>query len=52
MLFYIASPHLTHGEYIRKSLQNEKHVLCEKPLVLSSNEARELYELAKIKIWF
>jgi glycerol-3-phosphate cytidylyltransferase len=46
---YIASPHLTHGEYIRKSLQNEKHVLCEKPLVLSSNEARELYELAKNK---
>lgn len=46
---YIASPHLTHGEYIRKSLQNEKHVLCEKPLVLSGNEARELYELAKNK---
>lgn len=43
---YIASPHLTHGEYIRKSLQNRKHVLCEKPLVLSSNEALELYELA------
>jgi glycerol-3-phosphate cytidylyltransferase len=43
---YIASPHLTHGEYIRKSLQNRKHVLCEKPLVLSSKEALELYELA------
>ena len=43
---YIASPHLTHGEYIRKSLQNRKHVLCEKPLVLSSNEALKLYELA------
>jgi glycerol-3-phosphate cytidylyltransferase len=43
---YIASPHLTHGEYIRKSLQNRKHVLCEKPLVLCSNEALGLYELA------
>jgi predicted dehydrogenase len=43
---YIASPHLTHADYIRKSLLNGKHVLCEKPLVLSSNEALELYELA------
>lgn len=43
---YIASPHLTHADYIRKSLLNGKHVLCEKPLVLSSNEASELYELA------
>lgn len=43
---YIASPHLTHADYIRKSLLNGKHVLCEKPLVLSSNEASELYKLA------
>lgn len=43
---YIASPHLTHADYIRKSLLNGKHVLCEKPLVLSSNKALELYELA------
>ena len=43
---YIASPHKTHYEYIKKSLIEGKHVLCEKPLVLKAEEARELYELA------
>lgn len=44
---YIASPHLTHYEYIKKSLLKGKHVLCEKPLVLSIEEANEVYELAE-----
>ena len=46
---YIASPHLTHYDYIKKSLLAGKHVLCEKPLVLSKEEAVEMYELAKSK---
>lgn len=44
---YIASPHLTHADYIKKSLLQGKHVLCEKPMVLNENEAKELYDLAK-----
>ena len=44
---YIASPHLTHYEYIKRSLMAGKHVLCEIPLLLSGNEARELYALAE-----
>lgn len=44
---YIASPHITHGDYIQKSLINGKHVLCEKPLVLNLSEAKKLYNLAK-----
>lgn len=44
---YIASPHLTHADYIRKSLLKGKHVLCEKPMVLHEKEAKELYSLAK-----
>ncbi|WP_442951245.1 Gfo/Idh/MocA family protein [Paenibacillus soyae] len=44
---YIASPHETHYEYARQALLTGKHVLCEKPMVLNENEARELYELAK-----
>ncbi|MFE4712067.1 Gfo/Idh/MocA family protein [Paenibacillus sp. NPDC056722] len=44
---YIASPHNTHYEYIRKSLEQGKHVLCEKPLVLRASQAEELYQLAK-----
>ncbi len=46
---YIASPHLTHYSYIKQALQAGKHVLCEIPLVLSGEEARELYRLAEEK---
>lgn len=46
---YIASPHETHYEYIKKSLEHGKHVLCEKPMVLNGTQARELYALAKEK---
>ncbi len=44
---YIASPHGTHSEYVRKALESKKHVLCEKPLAFSKVEATELYDLAK-----
>ena len=44
---YIASPHETHYDYIKKSLEHKKHVLCEKPMVLSGDEARELFKLSK-----
>lgn len=44
---YIASPHLSHYEYIMESLNRGKHVLCEKPIVLSGAEAIEVFELAK-----
>lgn len=43
---YIASPHLTHYEYIKSALNKGKHVLCEKPMVLSEKEAKEVYEIA------
>jgi choline-phosphate cytidylyltransferase len=46
---YIASPHLTHYEYIVNALNGGKHVLCEKPMVLSEKEAKEVYEIAKDK---
>ncbi len=44
---YIASPHDTHFEYIKRALLAKKHVLCEKPMVLSKDEVRELFELAE-----
>ena len=46
---YIASPHETHYGYIKSSLEHGKHVLCEKPLVLKEDEAKEVYDLAKEK---
>lgn len=44
---YVASPHLTHYEYVKKALLAGKHVLCEIPFVLSKAEAIELYNLAE-----
>lgn len=46
---YIASPHLTHYDYIKQSLLAGKHVLCEIPFTLKKDEAIELYRLAEEK---
>ena len=46
---YIASPHETHVPYTRAALNADKHVLCEKPMSLSKNDAEELYKLAEEK---
>lgn len=46
---YIASPHGTHFEYIMASLNAGKHVLCEKPFVLSSEEVMQAYAAAREK---
>ena len=44
---YIATPHLSHYELSKRALFQKNHVLCETPLVLSADEAHELFELAK-----
>lgn len=44
---YIATPHLSHYEYIKRALERKKHVLCETPLVLDGSQAKELYEYAE-----
>jgi glycerol-3-phosphate cytidylyltransferase len=49
---YIATPHLTHYDYIKQSIAEGKHVLCETPLVLKGDEAMEVYALAKKKDLF
>ena len=46
-LVYVASPHMTHYEYVKKALFANKHVLCEIPFVLSKGQALELYKLAE-----
>lgn len=48
-VIYIASPHETHYMYIKMSLEHGKHVLCEKPMCLREEEAKELFALAKDK---
>ncbi|CAM4490081.1 Gfo/Idh/MocA family oxidoreductase [Paenibacillus xylanexedens] len=44
---YIATPHETHYQYIKMSLEHGKHVLCEKPMVLEKKQAEELFRYAK-----
>lgn len=44
---YIASPHPSHYQYAKEALTAGKHVLCEVPMVLKEQEAKELYELAE-----
>ena len=46
---YIATPHLSHEEYIRKAIEKGKHVLCETPLVLNGKTAKDLYSCAEKK---
>ena len=46
---YIASPHLSHYDYAKQSLNAGKHVLCEIPFVLTADQAEELYQLAEAK---
>lgn len=43
---YVASPHDTHYDYVKQLLLEGKHVLCEKPLCFSRNQAEELFCIA------
>jgi predicted dehydrogenase len=45
----VITPVSTHYEFALKALQNGKHVFVEKPFTLTSNEAKELVELADRK---
>ncbi len=44
---YVATPHLSHYELTKKAIMQKKHVLCETPLVLDGEQAKELFRLAK-----
>ena len=44
---YIATPHLTHYQYIKDAINAGKHVLCETPMVLESAQATELFAMAE-----
>lgn len=46
---YISTPHCNHYEYIMKSLQNDKNVLCEKAITVNGNQLNEIVNLAQEK---
>lgn len=48
-LVYVASPHETHYEYVKRALEHEKHVICEKPITMCKSELEELFAIAKQK---
>lgn len=44
---YIPLPNSLHFEWAKKALQRGKHVLCEKPLTPTAEEAEELFKTAE-----
>ncbi len=48
-LVYVASPNVCHFEQCKALLLNEKHVICEKPITITSSEFKELCDIANEK---
>lgn len=48
-IIYITSPHNTHYEFMKKALENGKHIFVEKSITLNSKELDEMIALAKEK---
>lgn len=46
---HICTPPTAHYDIVKAALENDKHVICEKPLTLDPKEARELMILADEK---
>ncbi|QSB26268.1 Gfo/Idh/MocA family protein [Flavobacterium sp. CLA17] len=46
-IVYIATPHNSHAELAIKALESGKHVLCEKPMALSYQDAVRMVEASK-----
>ncbi|MFX0030966.1 MAG: Gfo/Idh/MocA family protein [Candidatus Hermodarchaeota archaeon] len=44
---YIATPHHLHKPMIKQAFENGKHILCEKPVSISLDDAREIQSLDK-----
>lgn len=47
-VIYITTPHNTHIEFMKKAIQNGKHILVEKSITLNSRELNEAMELAAL----
>ena len=46
-IVYIATPHHLHAELSIKAMENDKHVLCEKPLSINKKEADSIIETSR-----
>lgn len=48
-VIYLTTPHNTHYGFMKKALQNGKHLFVEKSITLNSDELQEMVNLAKEK---
>lgn len=48
-VIYITTPHNTHAEYMKKAIENGKHLLVEKSITLNSDELNEVVSMAREK---
>lgn len=48
-VIYITTPHNTHIDFMRKAIENGKHILVEKSITLNSGELEEALALAEEK---
>jgi len=46
-VIYVVLPNSMHAEYTIRGLQAGKHVLCEKPMAVTSAECRQMIDVAK-----
>lgn len=46
-IIYITTPHNSHIDFMKKTIENKKHILVEKSITLNSDELSEAVEFAK-----
>lgn len=46
-IIYITTPHNTHIDFMKKAIENKKHILVEKSITLNSKELSEAVKLAR-----
>lgn len=46
-VIYIATPHIFHFEHCKRALSYHKNVICEKPMTINAEDARELIHIAQ-----
>lgn len=46
-IIYITTPHNTHYKYMKKALENDKHIFVEKSITLNSRELSEMISIAE-----